>query len=95
MGAVHERTVTGGSKGSKALKQFWAVTTVLSNLKTAMSGTHHAIKFAKYAHRYLAEVQYRFNRRYHLDAILRRLVGVAINTLALSERCLRRAELHR
>ena len=95
MGAVHERTVTGGGTGSMALKQFRAVNTVLSNLKTALCRTTHAIRFAKYAHRYLAEVQYRFNRRYHLRAILRRLVGAAVHTQPQFERCLRRAELHR
>ena len=64
---VHERIVTGGGKASVKLPQFQAVNTVLSNLKTAMAGTYHAFKFAKYAHRYLAEVQYRFNRRFDLD----------------------------
>ena len=34
---------------------------------------------AKYAHRYLAEVQYRFNRRFDLRSILPRLVrGAAV-----------------
>ena len=94
-GAVHERTVTGGGKASVALSQFRAVNTVLGNLKTALSGTYHAIKFAKYAHRYLGEVQYRFNRRYNLRTILGRLVGAALATLPLPEAALRRAELHR
>ena len=62
LGAVHDRTVTGGVKASVALEQFRAVNTVLGNLKTALKGTYHSINFAKYAHRYLAEVQYRFNR---------------------------------
>jgi ISXO2 transposase-like protein/transposase-like zinc ribbon protein len=48
---VHERIVTGGGKVSVKLPQFQAVNTVLSNLKTAMTGTYHAIDFAKYAHR--------------------------------------------
>jgi hypothetical protein len=39
---------------------------VLGNLKTALAGTYHAFDFEKYAHRYLAEVQYLFNRRYDL-----------------------------
>jgi transposase-like protein len=74
---VHERHVTGGGKSSVKLPQFQAVNTVLSNLKTAMAGTYHAVKFGKYAHRYLAEVQYRFNRRFDLRSILRRLIRVA------------------
>jgi hypothetical protein len=32
------------------------------------------VKYAKYAYRYLAEVQFRFNRRYNLRAILGSLV---------------------
>jgi len=95
LGAVHDRTVTGGGKPSVALEKFRAVNTVLSNLKTALSGTYHAIDFAKYAQRYLAEVQYRFNRRYNLRAILGRLVHAAATTLPQREVFLRRAEFHR
>ena len=76
------------------LPQFNAVNTLLGNLKTAMSGAYHAVKFAKYAHRYLAEVQYRFNRRYKLRLILGRLVRAAVTTLPLTEVNIRHAELH-
>lgn len=55
-GAAHERTVTGGSPASVKLETFRAVHTLLGNLKTAFSGTDPAFDFAKYAHRYLAEV---------------------------------------
>ena len=67
------------------MEEHWAINTILGNLKTAMTGTYHAIKFAKYAHRYLAEVQYRFNRRYDLRAILPRLVRAAAVTPAINE----------
>lgn len=77
---VHERIVTGGGKAASKLPQFKAVNTVLSNLKTGLTGTYHAFKFAKYAHRYLAEFQYRFNRRFDLRSILPRLVHVACTT---------------
>jgi len=40
---------------------------LLGNLKSAFAGTYYSFDFAKYAHRYLAEVQYRFNRRFDLD----------------------------
>ena len=63
---THERVVTGGGKASVELPQFKAVNTLLGNLKTAISGTYHAFDFAKYAHRYLAEFQYRFNRRFNM-----------------------------
>ena len=90
---VHERIVTGGGKASVKLPQFQAVNTVLSNLKTAMAGTYHAIKFEKYAHRYLAEVQYRFNRRFDLRSILRRLVRVAAATKPQNRGFIREAEV--
>ena len=90
---VHERIVTGGGKASVKLRQFQAVNTVLSNLKTAMAGTYHAVKFNKYAHRYLAEVQYRFNRRFDLRSILRRLTRVAAITKPHTRVFIRAAEV--
>jgi len=42
---------------------------VLSNLKTSFSGTFHALRFDKYADRYLGAFSYRFNRRFDLAAI--------------------------
>jgi len=76
------------------LEKFRAVNTLLGNLKTALKGTYHAFAFAKYAHRYLAEVQYRFNRRFDLAAILARLLRAACLTsprpapvLRLAEEC--------
>jgi ribosomal protein L37AE/L43A len=90
---VHERIVTGGGKASVKLPQFKAVNTVLSNLKTAMAGTYHAVKIAKYAHRYLAEVQYRFNRRFDLRSILQRLVRVAASTEPRTRAFIREAEV--
>ena len=95
MGAVHDRTVTGGGKASVKLEQFCAVNTVLGNLKTALTGTYHSVKFAKYAARYLAEVQYRFNRRYDLRTILPRLVRAALASPPQREAALRCAEVHR
>lgn len=47
IGADHEPTVTGGSKGSARLAQFKAVNTLLGNLKTSLKGTYHAFDFAK------------------------------------------------
>jgi len=80
IGAEHERVVTGGGAASIKLPQFKAINTVLGNLKTALKGTYHAFDFAKYAHRYLAEAQYRFNRRFDLAAILARLLRAACLT---------------
>ena len=56
-------------------------------------GNLSLVKFNKYIHRYLAEVQYRFNRRYDLKAILARLLRAAVLTGARPERVIRAAEL--
>ena len=77
------------------LPQFKAVNTLLGNLKTAISGTYHAFDFAKYAHRYLAEFQYRFNRRFNMKTILPRLLAALIAAPPSSERELRTAEVSR
>src|SRR5690606_34215757 len=89
IGAGHERIVTGGGKASVRLPQFRAVNTLLGNLKTAISGTYHAFAFAKYAHRYLAEFQYRFNRRFDMKTLLPRLLAALVSTPPSSERLLR------
>ena len=92
-GQAQERIVTGGGAASVKLEQFRAVNTFLGNLKTAYSGTYHAFDFAKYAHRYLAKVQYRFNRRFDLSSILKRLLVAVVATPPRPERFLRAAEL--
>jgi ribosomal protein L37AE/L43A len=92
VGAEHERVVTGSGKASAQLQQFRAVNTFLGNLKTALSGTYHAFKFTKYAHRCLAEAQYRFNRRFNLATILARLLRAAAVTPPRSCPVIRMAE---
>jgi transposase-like protein len=92
LGASHDRTVTGGGKASVEMEQFRCVNTLISNIKTALSGTYHAVRFAKYAYRYLAEAQFRFNRRYNLRAILGSLVRAMIRTPPWPERGIRVAE---
>ena len=93
VGATHNATVTGGGAASVKLPQFKAVNTLLGNLKTAFSGTYHSFNFAKYAHRYLGEVQYRFNRRFDLSTILMCLIHDAVEAKPHPERRLRAAEL--
>ena len=95
VGAEHNRVVTGGGKASAKLPQFKAINTLLGNLKTAIGGTYHAFNFAKYAHRYLAEFQYRFNRRFDMRTIFTRLLVALAATPASPEHRLRLAELHR
>ena len=95
LGAVHDREVTGGGKASVLKDKFRAVNTLIGNVKTAMTGTYHAIDFAKYGYRYLAEVQFRFNRRYDMPKMLDRLLRALVNTPPTPERSIRVAELHR
>ncbi|OGB02066.1 MAG: hypothetical protein A3E79_17260 [Burkholderiales bacterium RIFCSPHIGHO2_12_FULL_61_11] len=59
---------------------FQWVNTMLGNLKTAASGTYHAFAFGKYGYRYLAEAQYRFNRRFDLFVTLPLLLRAAVAT---------------
>ena len=92
--ADYQSVVVGsGRQAVVAHPEFRRVNTVLSNLKTAISGTYHAFKFAKYAERYLAEVQYRFNRRFDLGSILVRLVRAATLTRPRPESMIRLAEV--
>ena len=72
-----------------------AINTLLGNLKTALSGTYHAFDFVKYAHRYLAEAQYRFNRRFNLASILPRLLRAASVTTPRNAQFIRAAEVCR
>lgn len=94
-GFTHQAIVVGrGRRAAQEPRLHW-VNTVLSNLKTALIGTHHAPKFKKYARRYLAEIQYRFNRRFDLPAMLPRLAVAIARTHPLPERALRLAEERR
>ena len=91
--ACHTAIVVGSGRQAVTRPEFRRVNTVLSNLKTAISGTYHAFKFAKYADRYLAEVQYRFNRRFDLTSILARLVRAAVLTHPRPEAIIRMADV--
>ncbi|UKE65853.1 IS1595 family transposase [Xanthomonas graminis] len=76
--AEHAHTVIEGSGRSRCeeANARW-VNVVLSNLKRSLDGAYHAFKFTKYAHRYLAETQWRFNRRFDLAALVPRLLVAA------------------
>ena len=55
-----------------------SVNTILGNVKRSVDGTSRA-----FAPRFLAELQYRFNRRYDLAALLQRLLRAAATALPL------------
>ena len=94
-GCQHEPRVVGATRRSTYIPYFNQVNTLLGNLKTALSGTYHAFNFAKYADRYLAEYQYRFNRRVNLKTMLPRLLRAAATTGSRPDAWLRMAEFHR
>lgn len=98
-GIEHQRVVLRPRLNGKAacvkLPQFKWINTLLGNLKTAITGTYHAFDFAKYAHRYLAEFQFRFNRRFDMKTILPHLLLSLLAAPPSSERWLRTAEIRR
>src|SRR5260221_429695 len=69
------------------------VNTTLGNIKSAITGPYRAIR-DKHAPRYLAEFEYRFNRRYDLAAMMPRLGYVAVRTPPMPYRLLKLAEDH-
>lgn len=91
-GCSHQREVVGDARRSTDMGCFHWINTILGNLKTAIAGTYHAFDFDKYAHRYLAEFQYRFNRRFDLRSLLPRLVFACVSIGKRPEAWLRQAE---
>jgi transposase-like protein len=91
-GCTHQPMITGG--GIKAVRNpaFRWVNTALGNIKAAITGTYRAIR-PKHVPRYLAEFEYRFNRRYDLAAMIQRLAKAALQTPPMPYRLLKLAEV--
>ena len=87
-GCSHEPIVCGGGRASVEAPEFYWVNTILGNLKTALRSTYHSFQ-PKYAQRYLAEFQYRFNRRFDLTQLIPRFAYVAVRTPPMPERLLK------
>ena len=88
----HQREIVGKERKSTSMECFSWINTVLGNLKNAISGTYHAFDFEKYAHRYLGEFQYRFNRRFDLGSMFKRLMTAAAKGKKVPEHKLRLAK---
>lgn len=87
----HAHTVVqseGGRAATETRSMRW-VNIVLGNDKRALDGTYHAFAFKRYAHRYLAEAAWRFNRRFDLKALLPRLLVAAVRCKPWTEKRLR------
>lgn len=91
-GCFHQREIVGKDRKSTSMDCFRWVNTILGNLKAASSGTYHAFDFNKYAHRYLGEFQYRFNRRFDLPGMFKRFVVATAKSMQIPEHKLRLAE---
>jgi hypothetical protein len=86
------RSIIADARKPKDLPEFNWINTVLGNLKTSLGGAYHAFDFAKYGTRYPCAFVYRFNRRFHLEAIPLHLL-VAAATIGPRPACwLRQAE---
>lgn len=87
----HEPHVVGGVKEEIEHPRFKWVNTILGNVKNSLKGTYHSFS-KKHVPRYLAEFQYRFNRRFDLPSLIPRLVFIAVRTPPMPERLLTLAE---
>jgi transposase-like protein len=92
-GCCHRPIVTGSGKKAVRTPAFKWANTLLGNLKTSLAGTFHAIR-DKHVPRYLAQFQYRFNRRYDLAAMIPRLGWAAVRTPPMPYRLLKLAEVY-
>ncbi len=88
----HEAIIVSPGKSSDQESFRW-VNTVISNLKNSMRGAYHGFKVEKYAQRYLAEAQYRFNRRFQLEELVPRLLYACAQNGPRNLAWIRNAEL--
>jgi hypothetical protein len=90
-GCIHNVTVSSGGRKSVKNPTFKWVNTALGNIKSALTGTYRHVS-SKHVARYLAEFQYRFNRRYDLAGMLARLGYVGLRTPPMPYKLLKLAE---
>ena len=84
VGCFHQPVIVNGRHPNEMTEFRW-INTVLSNLKTSFSGTFHALRFDKYADRYLGAFSYRFNRRFDLAAMIERVLHAVCQITARPE----------
>lgn len=90
-GCIHEPHIVGGGRQAVEHPAFKWVNTILGNVKNSLRGTYHSFR-QKHIPRYLAEFQYRFNRRFDLPSMIPRLAYVAVRTPPMPLRLLTLAE---
>ena len=82
-GYQHEATVTGGGKA--AVQTFPWLHTFIANMKRMILGTYHSVS-PKHLDNYLAEFDYRANRRWLEANLFDRLIEAALASKAVTNR---------
>ena len=90
-GCKHIPKIAGGRKPKELLLFQW-LNIILGNVKTGLGGAYHVFLSSKYSNCYLAEIAYRFNRRFNLKTMHQRLLMAAVGCSPWPERHLRSAE---
>lgn len=92
-GCSHTVVICGSGRRAVEKATFKWVNTALGNIKSALTGTYRQVS-QKHRPRYLAEFQYRFNRRHDLAGILSRLAYSSVRTPPFPYRYVKLAESH-
>jgi transposase-like protein len=92
-GCNHQVIPTGAGPKAARTPAFKWVNTALGNIKASLTGTYRSVS-SKHVPRYLAEFEYRFNRRYELASMIPRLASAGVRTPPMPYRLLRLAEIH-
>lgn len=77
---VHIALATGSGRRAVRHAAFCWVNTMLGNIKCAITGTYRALR-KKHMVRYLAGLEWRFNHRVDLEAIILTLGRAAVTTV--------------
>ena len=80
-GYAHEATVTGSGKA--AVQKFPWLHTFIANMKRMILGTYHSVS-PKHLDGYLAEFNYRTNRRWVEPSLFDRLIDAALGSKAVT-----------
>jgi transposase-like protein len=90
-GCEHRQVITGSGKKAGKNPVFTWLNTILGNIKNSLRGSYHSFR-PKHTSRYLAEFQYRFNRRFDLCKMIPGLIYAAVHTSPKPEPVLSRPE---
>ena len=77
---THEIHISYKMSEEEKEEHFKWINTIISNIKTMISGTFHSIEYHRYSFRYFGEITYRFNRRFDLKKIFYDLCHTVIKT---------------